>query len=119
MEKGVLDVELMERTTRLDNEAEGLVIVHSGALGETLKDPAGLVAFEGAVRSQLVVPGDHIGARRTRQQVPGVVGQQGRVLLLHGPTPVRVSEGSADGGGDWGGVRWSSGHISGQDQPVD
>jgi hypothetical protein len=47
-----------------------------------------------------------------------VVGQQGRVLLLHGPTSVRVGEGSANGGGDRGGVRWSSGHVSGQDQPV-
>jgi hypothetical protein len=47
-----------------------------------------------------------------------VVGQQGHVLL-HGPTPVRVDEGGANGGGDQGGVRWSSGRISGQDQPVD
>jgi hypothetical protein len=47
-----------------------------------------------------------------------MVGQKGRVLL-HGPTPVRVSEGGANGGGNQRGVRWSSGHISGQDQPVD
>jgi hypothetical protein len=44
-----------------------------------------------------------------------VVGQQGRVLL-HSTTPVGVDEGSANGGGDRGGV-WRS--VSCQDQPVD
>jgi hypothetical protein len=33
----------------LDDEAEGLVVVHSGALGEAPKDPTCLVAVEGAV----------------------------------------------------------------------
>jgi hypothetical protein len=47
-----------------------------------------------------------------------VVGQQGRVLL-HSPTPVWVSEGGAYGGGDQGGVRWSSGRIGDQNKPVD
>jgi hypothetical protein len=46
-----------------------------------------------------------------------VVGQQGRVL--HSPTPVWVSEGDANGGGDQGDVRWSSGRISGQNQSID
>jgi hypothetical protein len=63
--------------------------------------------------------GDRIGVEWMWHQVLGVVGQQGRVLLLHGPTPVRVGEGGANGGGDRGGVRWSIGRISGQDQPVD
>jgi hypothetical protein len=63
--------------------------------------------------------GDHVSARRTRHQVSGVAGQQDRVLLLHGPTPVWVSEGGANGGGDWGGVRWSSRRISSQNQSVD
>jgi hypothetical protein len=40
------------------------------------------------------------------------------VLLLHGPTLVWVSEGGANEGGDRGGVWWSSGRISGQNQPV-
>jgi hypothetical protein len=47
-----------------------------------------------------------------------VVGQHGRVLL-HSPTPVWVSEGGVYRGGDRGGVRWSSGRISGQNQSVD
>ena len=106
----------------LDDGAKGLIVVNSGALDEAPKDPTGLVAIVGAIRVQLVVknplPGDHIGALSTWHQVPGVVGQQGRVLL-HGPTPVWVSEGGANGGGDQGGVQWSSGRISGQDQPFD
>jgi hypothetical protein len=48
-----------------------------------------------------------------------VVGQEGRVLLLHSASPVRVGESGANGGGDRGGVRWSGSHIGCQDQPVD
>jgi hypothetical protein len=55
--------------------------------------------------------GDHVGW--TRHQVPGVVGQQGCVLL-HSATPVGVGEGGANGG-DRGGIRRS---VSRQDQPV-
>jgi hypothetical protein len=47
-----------------------------------------------------------------------VVGQQGHVLL-HSSTRVWVSEGGANGGGDRGGVRWSGGRISSQNQSVD
>jgi hypothetical protein len=67
MEEGVLDVELVDRLVlgegegeddtdggELDDGARGLMIVHSRALGEAPKDPAGLIAIEGAVRSQLV-----------------------------------------------------------------
>jgi hypothetical protein len=50
---------------------------------------------------------------------PCVVGQEGRVLLLHSTTPMWVSEGSANGGGHRGSVGWSAGRISCQDQPVD
>jgi hypothetical protein len=62
--------------------------------------------------------GDHIGARRTRHQVPGVVGQQDRVLLLHSPTPMWIGEGGANGGGDRRGARWSSGRISDHNQLI-
>jgi hypothetical protein len=68
MEEGILDVELVDRPVagedegedgansgELDDGAEGLVVVHSVALGEAPKDPTGLVAVEGAVRGQLVV----------------------------------------------------------------
>ena len=60
MEEGILDIELMDRPVpregeddanggELDDRAEGLVVVHSGTLGESPKDPMGLVAVEGAV----------------------------------------------------------------------
>jgi hypothetical protein len=136
MKEGVLDIELVNRPVpregegeddadggELDDGAEGLIVVHSGVLGEAPEDPTSLVAVEGASQSQLVAKeplySDHIGAGWTWHQVPGVVGQQGRVLLLHGLTLVRVSEGGANGGRDWGGVRWSSGRVSDQDQPID
>jgi hypothetical protein len=48
-----------------------------------------------------------------------VVGQEGRVLLLHSAAPVWVGESGANGGGHQGGVRWSGSRISCQDQPVD
>jgi hypothetical protein len=55
--------------SKLDDGAESPVVVYSGVLGETPKDPASLVAVEGAVRSQLVakepLAGDHIGPKRT------------------------------------------------------
>jgi hypothetical protein len=67
VEEGILDVELMDRSVpregegedgansgKLDDGAEGLVVVHSGALCEAPKDPTGLVAVEGAVRGKLV-----------------------------------------------------------------
>jgi hypothetical protein len=68
VEEGILDVELVDRPVpgegdeedgansgKLDDGAEGLVVVHSGALVEAPKDPTGLVAVEGAVRGKLVV----------------------------------------------------------------
>jgi hypothetical protein len=135
VEEGILDVELMDRPVpgegegedgansgELDDEAEGLVVVYSGALGEAPKDPTGLVAVEGVVRGKLVaeepLANDHVGAWWTRHQVPGVVGQEGRVLL-HSASPVWVGESGTNGGWDRGGVRWSDSRISCQDQPVD
>ena len=58
VEEGILDVELMNRPVpgengansgELDDRAEGLVVVHAGALSEAPKDPTGLVAVEGPV----------------------------------------------------------------------
>jgi hypothetical protein len=92
MKEGVLDVELVDRPVpgegegedsvdggELDDEAESLIVVHAGSLGETPKNLASLVAVEGAIRSQFVVKkplaSDHIGTGRTWHQVPSVVGQ--------------------------------------------
>jgi hypothetical protein len=144
VEEGILDVELMYRKLdeglkvscspkreqgraqrepgQLDDGVEGLVVVHSGALSEAPKDPTGLVAIEGAVRGQLVAKKplacDHVSAWWTRHQVPGVVGQQGHVLFLHRATLVGAHEGSANKGGDLGGVWRSVSRISCQNQPV-
>jgi hypothetical protein len=59
MEEGILDIELMDHPVlgegegengpndgELDDKAEGLVVVHSGTLGEAPKDPTDLVASE-------------------------------------------------------------------------
>jgi hypothetical protein len=98
MEEGILDVELIDHPVpregegedglnggELDDRTEGLIVVHSRALGETPEDPTGLVAVEGAICGQLMVKeplvGDHVGAWWTQHQIPGVVGQQGHVLL--------------------------------------
>jgi hypothetical protein len=79
VEEGILDIELMDRPVpgegegengsnggKLDDGAEDLIVVHSGALGEAPKDPTGLIAVEGAVRGQLVAKnplvGYHVGA---------------------------------------------------------
>jgi hypothetical protein len=83
VEESILNIELMDRSIpgegegeddandgEFDDRVEGLVVVHSGVLGEATKDPTGLVAVEGAVRGQLVpkepVVDDHVGAWWTR-----------------------------------------------------
>jgi hypothetical protein len=43
--------------------------------------------------------GDDVGANRTRDKIPSVVGDQSSIFILHGMTPGQVGEGSADGGG--------------------
>jgi hypothetical protein len=83
VEEGILDIELMDHPvsgdgmgedgsngSKLDNGVEGLVVVHSGALGEAPKDPTGLVAVEGVIQGQLVAKeplvGDHVSVWWTR-----------------------------------------------------
>jgi hypothetical protein len=60
----------------LDDGADGLVVVNSGALGEAPKDPTNLVAIKGAIRGQLVAKKIHLsviifvpGGRGTRSKV--------------------------------------------------
>jgi hypothetical protein len=82
VQEGILDVQLVDRLVlgegdgedgpndgELDDGAEYLVVFHSGALSETLKDSTGLVPIQGAVRLELVAEdslvGDHVGARGT------------------------------------------------------
>jgi hypothetical protein len=114
MEEGILDVELVHRPTprdgqgqhspdsgRLDDEAEGLIVVHPGVLCEAPEDPASLVPVKRAIRLELVLEDplvdDNIGTRRPRNQVPHVVRQQG-LVLLHSVTLVGVHERATDRG---------------------
>jgi hypothetical protein len=92
VEEGILDVELVYGPTpgdtqsqhspdggRLDDEAEGLVIVHPGTLSEPPKDPTSLVSVKRAIRLELVLDdplvGDDIGPRMSGNQVPRAVRQ--------------------------------------------
>jgi hypothetical protein len=108
VEEGVLDVKLVHGPTpedslsqhspdgsRLDDRAEGLIVVHPRALIEPPEDPTSLVSFKRVIRLELVLEdplvGDDIGPRRPRNQVPRVVKQQG-LVLLHSVMLVRVRE---------------------------
>jgi hypothetical protein len=67
MEEDILHIELLNRAVmgdssgehcvhggRFHNRAKSLIVVDSGALSETPKDPASLVAIEGPVSAELV-----------------------------------------------------------------
>ncbi len=73
---------------RLDHQAEDLIVVDVGSLGEAVKNPASLVPFQGAVRIKLVLEnplaGDDVGANGTRDKIPGVAGDQGSKFFFHG-----------------------------------
>jgi hypothetical protein len=126
VEEGVLDIELVHRPTlgdsqsqhsldggRLDDGAEGIIVVHPRALSQLPKDPASLVLVKRAIRLELVLEdplaGDGIGPRRPRNQVPHAVRQHDLILLLHSATLVGVHEHATDIGQDWRQCRGSSG----------
>jgi hypothetical protein len=119
MEEDILHIELLNQPVMGDNSgehrahggrfhnwAESHVIVNSGALSETPKDPASLVAIEGPVGAELVredsFASDNIGAMRSWNKVPGPITHQGPVLILHSCVPIEIGEGSADEGWDRG-----------------
>jgi hypothetical protein len=75
MEEVILYIELMDcpvsgeddsNGSELNDEAEGLIIVHYGALGEATKYRTDLVAIKLAIRGKLVakdpLSGNHVGA---------------------------------------------------------
>jgi hypothetical protein len=84
MEESILDVELVHGPTTGDNQsqhslddglddndgAEGLIVVHPGALGEPLDDLMSLVPVQRVFLLELVLEdplvGDDIGPRRLR-----------------------------------------------------
>jgi hypothetical protein len=122
MEEGIFHVELLNvpvtgdssgehraNSAQFYNWAESLIIVDSRALSETLKDPTGLVAIKGPVSPELVredpLAGDNVGALRSGNQLPGLIANQGSVLLLHSRTPMGICKRSTSGGGDRGRCR--------------
>jgi hypothetical protein len=91
------------------NRAESLVVVDSGALSETLKDPTGLVAIKGPVSTELVredpLASDNVGDLRSGNQLLGPIADQGSVLFLHSRMPRGIGKHSTSGGGDRGRCR--------------
>jgi hypothetical protein len=68
-----------------------------------MKNPTSLVPFQGVVRVEVVLEdsffSDDVGANKTRDMIPSVVGDQSLIFFLQGTTPGRVGEGGADGDG--------------------
>jgi hypothetical protein len=89
---------------RFYNRAESLVVVNSGALNETPKDLASLVAIKGPISAKLVhedlLAGDNVGALRPGNKLPGPIAHQSSVLLLHSRTPMWIGKRSMSGGWD-------------------
>jgi hypothetical protein len=88
------------------NRAEGLIIIDSGALSETPKDPTGLVAIKGPISTELVhedaLAGDNVGALRSGNQLSGPIADQGSIPFLHSRTPMGIGKRSMSGEGDQG-----------------
>jgi hypothetical protein len=117
VEEDIFHVELLNRSItgdnsgehransgRFYNRAESLIVVDSGALSETPKDPTGLVAIKDPVSTELVredpLAGDNVGALRLRNQLSGPITNQGVVLFLHSRTPMGIGKRSTSRGGD-------------------
>jgi hypothetical protein len=86
VEEGIFHIELLNGSITGDNSgehrvnsgwfynrAESLIVVDSGALSETPKDPTGLVAIKDPVSTELVredpLAGDNVGALRSGNQL--------------------------------------------------
>jgi hypothetical protein len=117
MEKSILHVELLNRPAtrnsngehrahggRFHNRAERLIVVHTGALSETLEDPTSLVAIDGAVGAKLVgenpLASDNVRVTRPRNKFLGPVAQEGPVLIFYCRVPIRIGERGMDRGWD-------------------
>ena len=89
---------------RFDNRGEGVGELHAGALAKAVHHPTRLVVLERTVRASLVaedpLASDDIGTGWPRDKLPRTVALQGAKLLTHRSKPVRITKGSASGGGD-------------------
>jgi len=109
VKKGVLHVELVDGPgtrsgdaenspdgCRFDHRAECLVVVYAVLLGEAADDPARLVPSKSTVGMVLMLedplPGDDVGTRRSGNETPGAVVNQGLKLISHGSSPIRIGE---------------------------
>src|SRR6185436_12507202 len=109
MKEGILRIQLVHRprarerkredrahSSRLHHWTEDLIIVHTRPLGKPPENPASLVALQCAVSPTLMRPdplaNHHIATRRTRHEVPRLVGEKSRVLLFHRATPMRIRQ---------------------------
>jgi hypothetical protein len=88
------------------NRAKGLIVVDSGALSETPKDPMGHVAIKGPVSTELEredpLAEDNVGALRSGNQLPGPIANESPVFILHSRTPMGIGKRSTSEGGDRG-----------------
>jgi hypothetical protein len=75
----------------IDNRAKCLIVVDVGPLGEAVKNPTGLVPFQGDVGVEFVLEdpfiGDDVGANRMRDNIPSVVSDQSIIFFLHDTMP--------------------------------
>jgi hypothetical protein len=115
VEEDIFHVELLNRSVTADsngkhransgrfyNRAESLIVVDSGALSETPKDPTGLIAIKGPVSTELMcedpLASDHVGALRSGNQLPSPNAYQGAILFLHSRMPMGIDKRSTNGG---------------------
>lgn len=98
----VRTVRIVAGLTTGENFAE----VDAGALRESADNPSCLVALQGPIRLHFMLEHpfavDHRGVGRARNKSPGVVGDEGVELGLHGGTPVGIAESFTDRGGKRG-----------------
>jgi hypothetical protein len=117
VEEGIFHVELLNgpvtgdnsgehraNNCRFYNRAESLLVVDSGALSETLKDPTGLIAIKGPVSTELVredpLASDNVVALRSGNQLPSPIADQTSILFLHSRTSIGIGKHNTSGGGD-------------------
>jgi hypothetical protein len=115
VDEGIFHIELLNRPGTGDSNsehhansgrfyswAEGLIVVDSGALSETPKDPMGLVVIKGPINTELVredpLVGDNVGALRSMNQLSGPIADQGSIFVLYSRTLMGISKRSTSGG---------------------
>jgi len=93
---GVCQSEYSTNSSGLDDGAECLVVINTGALSEAAEHPTSFVSVQGPVSVKLVFENpfssDHVCLSRTRDEIPSMIVQESSILIFHGPTPMRVGK---------------------------